>query len=328
MVVLKKVMEFASGWFQSSSSTKNRRPSTRRRFGIEALESRTMLTTVLAYDDQGFADSGEPGDILILDNDMSNDPSAFIDKETITIINTPENGSVTVDLSGYVTYTSNEGFVGTDEFTYTVQDSNGAESNDGVVSVTVRPTPPPNALDDSAMAIDGQPIDIDVTANDYSTNMMLDYTTVQITSNPSHGQLSVDPFSGIITYTPDEYYVGSDSFTYTVDDDNGQVSNAASVSIDVQSDLAPTLSNFNASWDETAQKWRLTGQVQDEDLSSVVVNFGGVAIGAHSVSVNAEGTFEYYLDPDDILLDGDITAQAVDANDNVSNVDLDWVSTV
>ncbi|MEF8879043.1 MAG: PQQ-binding-like beta-propeller repeat protein [Candidatus Thermoplasmatota archaeon] len=91
----------------------------------------------------------------------------------------------------------------------------------------------PTANDDEAETYENNAIWIDVLANDSDTGGTLDPSTVQVTSDPSHGNTSVNYSTGEIEYTPDSNYVGTDSFTYTVDDDNGETSNLATVTIDV-----------------------------------------------------------------------------------------------
>ena len=54
-----------------------------------------------------------------------------------------------------------------------------------------------------------------------------------IVDGPAHGTVSVNATTGAITYTPTADYVGADSFTYTVKDNDGLVSNAATVNLDV-----------------------------------------------------------------------------------------------
>jgi len=63
---------------------------------------------------------------------------------------------------------------------------------------------------------------------------VIDPTTVVIVTDVSIGLTSVDPTTGVVTYTPNTGYVGSDSYTYTVQDDDGAVSNEATVLIMVR----------------------------------------------------------------------------------------------
>ena len=91
---------------------------------------------------------------------------------------------------------------------------------------------PPVANDDSANTDEDTPVDIDVVGNDVDSDGVIDPTTVVIVTDVSNGIASVNPTTGVVTYTPDTGYVGSDSFTYTVQDD-GAVSNEATVLITV-----------------------------------------------------------------------------------------------
>ncbi len=70
-------------------------------------------------------------------------------------------------------------------------------------------------------------------ANDTDPDGSLDPATVNIGSGPANGSLSVHPVTGVVTYTPDANYAGADSFTYTVRDNDGAVSNLARVHLEV-----------------------------------------------------------------------------------------------
>jgi hypothetical protein len=63
-----------------------------------------------------------------------------LDPTSLTIAEEPENGTVTINADGTVTYTPNEGFTGQDVFTYTVCDTaEPANCQTGTVTVTVIP---------------------------------------------------------------------------------------------------------------------------------------------------------------------------------------------
>ena len=70
------------------------------------------------------------------------------------------------------------------------------------------------------------PVTVNVLDNDYDVDGTLDPATVTVVTPPTHGTVSVLA-SGAISYTVTGSYSGSDSFTYTVRDDSGFVSNAA-----------------------------------------------------------------------------------------------------
>jgi uncharacterized repeat protein (TIGR01451 family) len=92
---------------------------------------------------------------------------------------------------------------------------------------------PPVAVDDTATTPEDTAVWIDVLDNDYDIDGTLDPSTVTVTSDPSNGSTIVNTTTGEIQYTPDTNFHGSDSFTYTVDDNDGATSNEATVNITV-----------------------------------------------------------------------------------------------
>ena len=98
---------------------------------------------------------------------------------------------------------------------------------------------PPVANDDIAGTTSGNQVVINVLANDTDpdgsgvnssiSGSGINSTTVTIVSNPASGSVSVNPTTGEITYTPGDS--GVQSFTYTVKDNHGHVSNTATVEV-------------------------------------------------------------------------------------------------
>ncbi|TBR43115.1 glycoside hydrolase family 5 [Marinomonas agarivorans] len=88
---------------------------------------------------------------------------------------------------------------------------------------------PPKAIPLSATALQDTATDITLSGTD------LDGTIVgySITSQPNHGSLTI--VGPNVEYTPDSGYTGSDSFSYTVTDNSGAISNPQMVSIAVVS---------------------------------------------------------------------------------------------
>ncbi|WP_310619327.1 tandem-95 repeat protein [Flexibacterium corallicola] len=85
----------------------------------------------VAVDDQATTTSGQPVDINVLDNDYSLTSSELF----IFDFSKTENGTVSYDASNpeFLTFTPNEEFIGTEEFSYTIEDEEGDQS-----SATVR----------------------------------------------------------------------------------------------------------------------------------------------------------------------------------------------
>jgi len=132
-------------------------------------------------------------------------------------------GTTSVTTSGDVIYTPNMGFDGTDSFIYTITDGEGGTST-GTVFVTVLDTnQQPIADDDTATTLDDVPVTIAVLANDTDADM--DPLTV-IAEDAPNGTTSVGT-DGTVIYTPDDGFVGTDQFVYTVSDNNGGLATAA-----------------------------------------------------------------------------------------------------
>ncbi|WP_164491916.1 Ig-like domain-containing protein, partial [Rhizobium sp. Leaf386] len=91
----------------------------------------------------------------------------------------------------------------------------------------------PVATDDTVSTVKDLTKTINVLANDTDADGTLDVTSVTIVDSPLHGTVTVNATSGVITYKPTSGYVGSDTFTYTIKDNEGNVSNVATVTLDV-----------------------------------------------------------------------------------------------
>ena len=92
----------------------------------------TQVIHARATNDSATTVSETPVTIAVLANDTDIDGNPL----TPVIVTGPSNGSLTVNPDGTITYTSNSGFVGTDQFTYQDQDANGV-SNVATVTITV-----------------------------------------------------------------------------------------------------------------------------------------------------------------------------------------------
>lgn len=94
---------------------------------------------------------------------------------------------------------------------------------------------PPVSVNDNASTGQNIPVDIDILDNDtYSV-----LSGITITDQPDHGSnITVNGLTDV-TYTPNNGYTGSDSFKYTITDENG-TSGEATVSLNVVPVVAPT----------------------------------------------------------------------------------------
>ncbi len=135
---------------------------------------------------------------------------------------------------GSFSYTAVASYVGTDSFTYKASDGQAA-SVVATVSLTVSaPTnQAPVAVADSAVTRRGTAVAIKVLANDYDPDGSLVAGSVTIVVKPLSGSVGVAR-NGTVKYTPKKGFSGTDTFTYTVKDNLGAVSNAATVKVTVR----------------------------------------------------------------------------------------------
>ncbi|MEX2139038.1 MAG: tandem-95 repeat protein [Pirellulales bacterium] len=110
---------------------------------------------------------------------------------------------------------------------------------DARATVTAATNLPPVAFDDQLITRGTAPVQIEVLTNDSDPEGQLDVVTVAITEPPDSGVTSVDPGSGIISYTPNPAFVGDDSFQYEVRDTAGLASGIATVLVQVLRETVP-----------------------------------------------------------------------------------------
>jgi len=132
-------------------------------------------------------------------------PGLSIDPATGVIIGTlPSGPSGRTSYAVTVTATDTAGASVTRGFTWTV-------SGDA-----------PTAAPDTATTRAGSPVLVAVTANDSAA----DGGAIRLVDAPgattaAHGTVSADPATGLLTYTPDDGFSGTDTVVYTIEDANG-----------------------------------------------------------------------------------------------------------
>ena len=183
----------------------------------------------VAIDDSAVTDENQAVIIDVLNNDTDPDGDAL----TIVLLGNPENGTVNA-IEGRIEYIPTTDFSGEDSFTYVISDGNNHE-----VTATVRVTVnkvnrSPVAKNDDAKTNDNQAVTIDVLANDTD----LDGDTLSIVDFSSSANGRVDLIDGQLQYTPTVGSPATDTFTYTINDGNGQEA-SATVTINVIENQIP-----------------------------------------------------------------------------------------
>ena len=164
---------------------------------------------------------------------------------TYNVSSNPINGSI--NISGSVgSYTPNEHYHGSDTFSYFA--SNGTlNSNTATVSITITPVDDnPNTMNVNAITDEDNPTDMILSAEEY------DGDTIQfnLVDNPSNGSAIISGTTA--TYTPNQDWYGTDTFTFEAVDTNAKkILNTATATITVNPiNDAPTANNMSVSTDE------------------------------------------------------------------------------
>ncbi len=252
----------------------------------------------VADDDAATVDEGATIAIDVSDGDV--DPDGSLNLNSVTIISGPTNGTLSVTGGGMVQYTHDGSETISDSFTYTIEDDMGDVSNVATVSITVNSINDlPIAVDDAATMDEGVTVSIDVASNDMDPDGTLDLSSIVIISGPSNGTL-IDNGDGTISYAHDAGETTSDSFTYTIDDNDGGTSNVATVNITIVPVNDPPVTFEDAiTVNLGGTKTILDGgntSVLDNDtdaendiLTAILVS----DVSNGSLTLNPDGTFSY-----------------------------------
>ncbi|HHR5937114.1 TPA: Ig-like domain-containing protein, partial [Providencia alcalifaciens] len=246
----------------------------------------------------------------VLDNDS--DLDGDIDSSTLTIITNGNKGTAEF-VNGKLVYTPKAGEVGTDTITYQVKDKNGNVSNEATVTIEIDAAPVAN--DDAAATKESVPVTIDVLANDSDLDGDIDSSTLTIITNGNKG--TAEFVNGKLVYTPKAGEVGTDTITYQVKDKNGNVSNEATVTIEIDAapvandDAAATKESVPVTIDVLDNDKDLDGDIDPSTLTIITNGNKGTAEFVNGKLVYTPKAGEVGTDT--------ITYQVKDKNGNVSN---------
>jgi hypothetical protein len=255
----------------------------------------------IALDDFYAVEEGSTLDITaagFLANDI--DP----DGGTVTgqaLIDDVDNGDLLALTSGAFTYTPDPGFTGTDSFTYSIVDQDG-NSSTATVSIVVFDDPAPIATDDNYSVRTGETLSI--AADGFLSN------DIDPDGGTVAGQALIDDVdngdllaltSGAFTYTPDPGFVGIDSFTYSITDDEGQTDTATVSIVVTEGNRAPVAADdhyavqTNGSLSISASGFLMNDGDPDGDTVTGQALIDDVDNG--DLSALTDGSFTYTPDP-------------------------------
>ncbi len=268
-------------------------------------------------------------------NPLANDTDADGNPLTITAINgvtlTPgtaqqintPNGVVNIDAQGTITFTPNTGFSGQESFNYSISDGQGGTSTaNQIISIA------PVANDDTATVDEGDTVVIAVKGNDTDAEDGTPSGVVTIVGGPANGTVTVNA-NGTVSYVHNGSETTSDSFTYTVTDSNGVVSNTATVNINVtlnEQDVneAPVfedpnnpgtpVASYTFNYDENSSDAYVIGTVKATDADA------GTTLSYSISSGNGNGWFEIDASTGEISLTAAGVAAAANDFETLANI--------
>lgn len=244
---------------------------------------------------------------------LGNDTDVEGSPLTAVLVDGPDFAtSFTLNSDGSFTYTPIANFSGLDIFTYKANDGE-LDSNVATVTINVNP------IEDAPVAVDDpddEEIDAietpedtplvldfdDLLANDYDVDdltfgqmtLMISLRSFDFNTafSPSVGSLTLDMTGRTVTFTPPLNYVGPATFQYTIIDEDDNVSEPATVFIEVTpvndapvaSPLAFTIANAGSS----------TGQLVASDVDDTELVFSLLAAPTNgSATVSPAGIYTY-----------------------------------
>lgn len=240
----------------------------------------------LLLDGTAMVRSGGTVDIPAQSSDSDGAP------RNLSVVQPPQHGRIGPCTSDSCTYTADPGYTGTDQFTWRAGDGR-AWSAPARMLVTVRPNVAPRAGDLYTNGFEGE------NRVAPASDVDLDPLTYELLVPPRHGTAVC---TDLCTWTPDQGFVGTDTFTYRASD--GQAwSGPGSVTIEVgPASDSPTPVAYDGSFSAVADhpaRWQIPVSGLTEPLAEVVTP------PAHGTITGCSGTTCEYV-PDDGYLGADL----------------------
>lgn len=314
---MKKLIFLAAVTFSLSCSTDDSG-------GVAPPEKPKTEVTPVANDD---ALTTAENTVLEINNLLDNDTVGDYVRITAFDIETAKGGKVVDNRNGSYTYTPPTDYMGEDSFEYTICD-NASSPNCSTASVIITVTAAdPVAVDDSFSTEEEKPITITTyTDND---DLADNAEITEVGSEGTRGTVVLEG-DGDILYTPEEGFVGEDTFTYTIcDDDENPTCSTATITITLIDEGDP-VANADVISMAAGETQLIISSALDNDVlidDAELVSVQGATHG--SVELNTDGTILYTAETGYvgevtftyILCDDDVEPSCVNAEVTVKIVE-------
>ncbi|QRY81741.1 retention module-containing protein [Pseudomonas sp. PDNC002] len=191
--------------------------------------------------------------------------------------------------TGEYTYQPAANYHGTDSFTITISDGKGGVTY-STVTITITPVNDLPVFDTPTNTTTAE--DTALVSSVHATDVDGDSLTYSLKTGPAHGTLTLQA-DGNYTYTPNANYHGSDSFTVTVNDGNGGIDQAVTLTVTPVND-APTTADQSKNTLEDAS---VTGKIVASDVDGDTLSYAVKSGVAHGTLVLNATTGDYTYTP-------------------------------
>jgi hypothetical protein len=254
--------------------------------GVATSAPAAITVTITPVNDAPIAPNSVAGgaeDTLISGNVTGTDEEGDV-ITAYAVVTPPQSGVLTLNgATGAFDYQPEADFFGVDSFQFRVT-AGGQNSLPGTVTLNVTgSSDTPIAVATGVWTDEDTDVDGQAVASD-PDNDVLTFTKL---SDPADGTVTVFDGDGFFTYEPDTGFVGTDSFTFKVNDGSAD-SNTATVTITVGGPIAYT-AQFSGVEDEL-----VVDQLEGEDPNSLPLTFTLVTPPENgTLTLNPDGQFQY-----------------------------------
>jgi hypothetical protein len=211
------------------------------------------------------------------------------DPLTFAVVTGPTHGAVLVAPDGTFTWTPDADFAGSDQLVFSVSDG-GATSASAIATLDLTPTADPPVADPAEwIAFEDTPLQQAVSASDPDGQALV-YTLLEA---PAHGEIALEPLTGVAAYTPAQDFNGLDFFSVLVSD--GALLAVADVDVEVRAVEDAPVALPGEGYGPSGHD--LLGTLRATDPDGDLVTFALDSAPAHGVVVLVGDAYTYTPDP-------------------------------
>lgn len=189
--------------------------------------------------------------------------------DTLTFQASNLPSGLTLSTSGIISGAADNDAALASPFTVTVTAVDSAKasvtSTFQIVVVNINDAPEP--FDDNVQVNEDTATDADILDNDVDVDNTIQPSTLFIVTQPTNGSVSINTTTGLLTYTPNPDYVGTDSLVYRISDPAG-LNGTATVTFTVVNSNDPPVANNDVFIIEEDVATDLTILANDTDIDA------------------------------------------------------------